>query len=244
MNALHNKAGAGAFCCLLIFIISACGGTARTPAPEGAVLSIDNEFVTTKELDEIVTFLLETLPHAGEETVRASALEGGLLPRALARNDFPEGVARAREQANVAMQMLKSQVPFEDVQLQLSKDTAGKPPVPISRRIIDPILGAAVFGKPAGYVTKEPVECTYGVLIARVDLAIPEAGLFQQEVILSTIEFPYDVLLLDINFRRERNIKRMLSAKYTEITPGAFRWLPPAIRNGLPAGGILTKSEK
>lgn len=215
---------------VLLFTFARCGRDGGAAPPADAILQIDNEYILQNELDHLVAFLLESLPTAGPETASARALESGLLPRAIARNDYPEGVTEARKKGEVAMAMLKEHTPFEDVAARLSDSAAVQIPKPISRQMIDPILGAAVFGKQPGYVTNKPVETTYGVVIARVDAAEPEPGPLQETVIISVIEIGYDRYILDPNTRRDRNVKRMLSAKYREIQPGSLRLLPPAIR--------------
>lgn len=220
--------------CLLLAAAAAACGRDGVKHPEGAILKIDDQYIYQNDLDHVVQFLLETNPIAGDDSARAAALESGLLPRAIAHSDFAEGVAAARKRAQVAVELLKSGAPFEDVQKQVSDTKTQTIPPPVSRRMIDPILGAAVFGKPEGYVTLKPVETTYGVVIARVMLPIPEAGPNQEEVVIGVIEALYDPSFADVTFRRDRNVKRMLSAKYVEIAPGMFRSLPAPIRVTLP----------
>jgi hypothetical protein len=234
---LHDKLAfvsrrAGLLAAALAVVPAACGGEPPKPVvpPPDAVLSIDGEFVTMPELDQVTTFLLETLPIAGDDTAKARALEAGLLPRAIARHDFAAGYARAKEKIDAAMSMLRNHANFEDVQAQLSESPIPKTPVPISRRMIDPLLGAAVFGKPAGYVTPEPIACSYGFVIARVDMPLPEPGPHQEQVILSVIESVYDPLLTDPAWRREHSVQRMLNGEYAIYHESAIHWLPPPVR--------------
>ncbi|MBI3817429.1 MAG: hypothetical protein HY286_01965 [Planctomycetes bacterium] len=216
--------------CLLF--ISACGAPAP---PADAIIGIDGEFILQKDLDQIVTFYEVGVPGVGIDTASSRALETGLFPRALAQHDFPEGLARARERMKVAMSKLKNHEAFESVEKELSDVPWNLPPSPVGRQRIDPILGAAVFGKMPGYITPEPIETTYGVVIARVDVAEPDPGPRQEAVVLTVIETIYDNSLTDLEFRTARNVKRMLSANYLEIKPGAFRFLPAKIRVNLEA---------
>ncbi len=224
MSARAALAGA----LLLASAAAACGGGAPSaPPPAGTALTVDGEPILLEEIEALRFWLLGLRPELGDDTSRSQVVAAALLPRALARHDFPEGIAAAKERALAAMAVLRSRRPFETVQADFSAVAAPPAPVTVSWREIDPFLGAAVFGQPSGYVTEEPVETTYAWVIARVDLPIPEPGPSQVGVILSTIEFPYDPRLTDPDARLAHNADRMKRARYEEHVPGAFRWLPP-----------------
>ena len=216
--------------------IGACGGgkPQLSEAPPAAVIAIDGQWVTRPEVDSLAAFLLEGTPLAGEDTARSAALEAGLFPRALARRDFAPGVGEARKKAAVALAMLRDKHVFEDVRTQLSQALVPKVPIAVPRKLIDPLLGAAVFGKPAGYLTPEAIETTYACVIARVDLPDPEAGPGQEKVILSTIEFFYDPALADASFRIPWARMGMLEANYVFAVPAAYDWMPPFLRARVP----------
>jgi hypothetical protein len=218
-----------------IATIAACGGKSQvSDPPPGGVIAIDGEWILGSQVESLANYLLEGTPLAGIDTARAAALEAGLFPRALARRNFPGGVAEARQKAAVAISMLRDKHVFEDVRAQISQALVPKLPVAIHRKIIEPLLGEAVFGKPAGYVTPEPVETSYGCVIARVDLPDPEAGAGQEKVILSTIELFYDPALADASFRIPWARKGMLDANYVFAAPAAYDWMPPFLRARVP----------
>jgi len=216
---------------LLVLACAACSGA--DPVPEGTALTIDGVPILASDVETVAATLRLWMPGTGRDTSRAYALEAGFLPRAIAWHDFPEGVVQARAKATAAMAMLHSKVAFEDVQRQFSEVPVPATPRSYRRGELDPILGAATFGLPAGSVP-DPIEATFGIVIARVDLPLPDDGPRQDEAILSMIVMFYDPSLVDAEYRIERGRERMLNAKYVERTPGAFAWLPAAVRAKLP----------
>jgi len=223
---------------------AACGngGAPASALPADAILEIDGAVVTEHDIDEVLPSLLAWHPERGEESVRSEVLTAAAIPRAFARHDFPQGVARAKERAAVAMSMLRAKQPFEEVQKAMSEAPIPDTMVKASRRVMDAYLGAAVFGHPAGTVT-EPVETTYGVVIARVELPIPEASPQQEGVILSAIEFLYDPSLANADQRVPMFQERMLRSKILVIDPRASRWIAPALQSRI-AGGPGAKGSK
>jgi hypothetical protein len=174
----------------------------------------------------VAAFLLEGHPVAGLDTARAAALEASLIPRAIAQAEFQAGVKAAREKAKVAMSMLQSRQFFEDTRKELTEFPEVPIPLTVHRKVIDPVLGAAVFGKPAGSMTAKPVETWYSVVIARIDMPVPEMGPNQEKVMYSPIEFFYDVTLTDVNFRRSWVVQRMQATDYLVAEPEILRWMP------------------
>lgn len=224
MSAARTFAGRAAAAAALASI-AACGPA----APADAAIGIDGEVVTVADVEALAAYYREWLPALGEDTGRAAALERGLLPRALVRREFPQGVAEARKKAAIARQRLGQGVPFEQVRAELSDAPSPALPAPAYRAEIEPFVGAAVFGKPAGHVTPA-LETTYAVVIARVDLPLNPGVPDQEGVVLSTIEALYDRSLADAAYRTAKFHDDLAKAKLVELRPGAFRWLPARLR--------------
>lgn len=205
--------------------------------PEGGAIRVYDTWIDRDELDRVAAFLLEGLPTAGLDTARAAALEGALIPRVLAQRDFKTGVEAAREKARVAMAMIRGRQFFEDARRDLTEFPEVPIPVTGYRKHLDPILGTALFGKPAGAMTPEPVETSFSVVIARVDMPIPEPGPLQEQVLFTPIEFYYDITLTDINFRKQWAYRRMREADYAVPSEESLHYVPAFL---IPRTRVLT----
>lgn len=217
--------------CLALVLLTSCFSCQQEIAiPPDAAVRVAGTWITRGEIDAIAAFLLEGHPVAGMDTARAAALEAALIPRAIAQKEFATGVKSAREKAKLAMTMIRAREFFEDTRKELTEFPDIPIPLTIHRKLIEPALGAAIFGKAAGTLTASPVETWFSIVIARVDMPVPEAGPLQESVMYSPIEFFYDVTLTDVNFRRNWIYQRMQQADYAVVDSEVLNWMPPFLR--------------
>jgi hypothetical protein len=218
----------------------ACGDAGNAPPlppdtlppdtlPPDTAIVVGGMPITSTEVDALLPFYLLWRPELGPDSARAVALEFALIPRALARRDFAEGVVKAREKIRHAQEMLAAGKTFEEVRALLSEAPIPPVPLPQARNEVDPLLGAEVFGRASGYFTPQPVETTYACVLARVDLPLPSADPRQQAVVLSTIEALYDASLANRAYREARSRDATERARYEVRLPEAYGWLPSRI---------------